>query len=136
MGQPDSQVVAWHLPVAGLLSQLGPDLDQLARPGGAHRVALALESSGSVDRHAAIQPGHFVGHREMAGAVLEESQVLDVQQFGDREAVVDFGKLDIGGLQSRHLVGLVGRGPCRLETGQVLGRLQPTAAALSDPGHL
>src|SRR5712671_2252359 len=93
------------LPLAGLAAELGDDLGDLGRPGGADRMPLGLEAAGRVDRELASEAGPALLGREAAGAGLEEAEALGGHDLGDGEAVVQLHYVDVRGSLARLPVG-------------------------------
>ena len=79
------------LALAGLAPQLPPALGELRDAGRADRVALGEQPAGRVHRDAAGERRLALERRDTALALVEEAEVLDVEDLGDREAVVDLG---------------------------------------------
>jgi hypothetical protein len=73
-------------------------------------VALGHVSAAGVDRQAAAGLDRPAGHERTALALGAEAVVLDLQQDGDREAVVQLGDVDVGGPEAGAAVQRLGDG--------------------------
>ena len=96
LGQRQRAVLHLHGRM-GLAAQLAHGLDDLGDAAAVGRVVVAQAATVGVEgqpAHAADQVA--VGDEAPALALGAEAQVLELQQHGDGEAVVDAGVLDVG----------------------------------------
>src|SRR2546422_890611 len=91
------------LALPGLPAKLPHDLDRLRHAGSADRLTAGLQATRGVDGNLAVQRGEAVRGRGAAFPLLDEPEVLDREDLGDREVVVHLGDLDVFGLESRLL---------------------------------
>ena len=84
-----------------LAAQLAHRLDHLGDAAAVGRVVVAQAAAIGVERQlAAARDQVAVGDEAAALALLAEAEVLDLQQHGDREAVVDRRVLDVARLHA------------------------------------
>ena len=95
---------------------------------------LGLETAGGVDRHRAVEGGKTLSCGPPALPRTEEAKVLQMDYLRDGEAVVYFGKLDILGGKTRHLVCLLRGEDRRLVASEIALGMQAIAAPLSHTG--
>ena len=100
-------------------AQLMHDLVELPQAGGAHRMAFGQQAAAGVDRDLAIDRGAALGGPEGPLAARHQAQILAVDHLGDREAVVQFDHIDIGGRDARGLISPLRRRHRGLERAQV-----------------
>src|ERR1700693_272075 len=112
--------VAWDLALAGFAADLQHEVADLRDTGGAYRMSFRLQASGGVDRPLALQRCVSGEGVRSATTLLYEPKVLASDDFRDREAIVEFGKLDILRRDARHLVCLFGGPPDGGERGDVV----------------
>src|SRR5262245_47181342 len=93
LGDRPSRVL--DLPGAGLAAELRDELVQLNDAGGADRVPLRQQAARGVDRNAAAEPRRAGFGGRAALAACTETQVLDLQDFGESRGVMN--------LRDRHL---------------------------------
>ena len=94
-------VLHLHLRVR-LAAQLPHRFDHLGHAAAVRRVVVAEPAAVGVERQlAAARDQIAVGDELAALAFLAEAEVLELHHDGDREAVVDRGVLDVGGLDAR-----------------------------------
>src|SRR5579862_1706103 len=99
------------LPFARLAAHLNYQVADLTDAGRTHRMALRFESPARVDRPWTRQRCAALQRVRTSVAFLYESEVLGRDDFGDGEAIVDFGELNVLRSDARHLVCLLaGRG--------------------------
>src|SRR2546422_6061143 len=91
------------LALPGLPAKLPHDLDRLRHAGSADRLTAGLQATRGVDGNLAVQRGEAVRGRGAAFPLLDEPEVLDREDLGDREVVVHLRDLDVFGLESRLL---------------------------------
>src|SRR5262249_6051125 len=103
VGQP--QFGAVHLPGARFVPQMLTHFVNHPNTGGTDRMAERLEPAARVDRPFAPEAGATLGDEMAAFAALAEAEVFVVQDFSDGEAVVDLSQIDVGGGDTRLLVG-------------------------------
>src|SRR3989441_12113317 len=99
--QPASRSDDLALP--GLPAKLPHDFDRLRNAGSADRLTSGLQATRRVDGDLAVQRGEAVRRRRAAFPHLDEAEVLDREDLGDREVVVHFGDLHVLRLESRLL---------------------------------
>src|SRR5207247_6947281 len=83
------------LPLAGLAAELVDDLDGLRDARRAYRLTAGLQPARRVHGDLAVQRRDPVQGRGAALPLLDEPQVLDREDFRDREVVVDLRDLDV-----------------------------------------
>src|SRR6266705_5311537 len=88
------------LALPGLPAKLPHDLDRLRHAGSADRLTAGLQATRGVDGNLAVQRGEAVRGRGAAFPLLDEPEVLDREDLGDREVVVHFGDLYVLRLES------------------------------------
>src|SRR5436309_3668591 len=104
-----------HLPPLGLALELLVVLVDHADPGGARRVTEGLETAVGVDRQLAVERERAAADVLLGRALLAEAEVLVGEQFGQGEAVVHLGDVDLlprirdPGLRVRLPGGVLGR---------------------------
>src|SRR2546422_1007289 len=103
------------LALPGLPAKLPHDLDRLRHAGSADRLTAGLQATRGVDGNLAVQRGEAVRGRGAAFPLLDEPEVLDREDLGDREVVVHLRDLDVFGLES----GLLERGLARRDRGHL-----------------
>jgi len=74
-----------------------------------------FEPAGGIDGQLTIQPGLFLLQGLMPLAHREESGLFALDDLQDSEGIVQFGHLDVSGLQAGHPEGGLGGQPDRLE---------------------
>src|SRR5213594_309421 len=87
------------LALPGLPAKLPHDLDRLRHAGSADRLTAGLQATRGVDGNLAVQRGEAVRGRGAAFPLLDEPEVLDREDLGDREVVVHLRDLDVLGVQ-------------------------------------
>ena len=70
-------------------------------------MALGFQPSAGVDGTRTVQPRAARESIGAAFALRDKTQIFRRQDFGDGEAVMDFGELDIGGGDAGHFVGFL-----------------------------
>src|SRR2546422_3775967 len=95
------------LALAALSAELPDDLDRLCDARGADRLTARLQPAGCVDGDLAVQRGEAVRRGGAAFPLLDEPEVLDREDLGNREVVVHLRDLDVLRVQP----GLPGRPP-------------------------
>ena len=96
---------ALDLALAGSTLQLLGQLDDLRDACRAHRVALAEQAAGSVDRQAATEPGDAVGDQLAAVTLRAQAERLVGEDLARRRSVVQFDDREVLGPEARFLVG-------------------------------
>ena len=122
-----------QLHVAGGAGELHGGDDVLRDAGGAHRVALGLEPAGDVDGQLAVLEDPAFLERAGALAGFGQAHGLVHEQFGDGEAVVDFGEVQVlepdachrQGALPGHPGGFEGRGVAAFGREEVVGLAEP-----------
>src|SRR2546427_6388760 len=107
------------LALPGLPAKLPHDLDRLRHAGSADRLTAGLQATRGVDGNLAVQRGEAVRGRRAAFPLLDEPEVLNREDLGDREVVVHFGDLDVLRLESRLLERALPRDDRRVHHRQV-----------------
>src|SRR6059058_5981764 len=129
MASPDD------LPLAGLPSELTDDLDGLGDPGRADRLAAGLQAARGVHGDLAVQRGEPLGGRGSALALFDEPQVLDREDLGDREIVMDFRDLNVLGHDLGLVEGALPRDHRRVERRKIAPVMEgEEVARLAGPG--
>src|SRR3989441_874405 len=88
------------LALSGLPAKLPHDLDRLRNAGSPDRLTAGLQAARGVDGNLAVQRGEAVRRRRAALPLLDEPEVLDREDLGDREVVVHLGDLHVLRLES------------------------------------
>src|SRR5437870_6158901 len=88
------------LAFSGLTAKLPHDLDRLRNSGGADRLAAGLQATRGVHGDLSVQRGEAVRGRGATFPLLDEPEVFDREDLGDREVVVHFGDLYVLRLES------------------------------------
>src|SRR5207244_13046660 len=83
------------LAFSGLPAKLPHDLDRLRNSGGADRLTAGLQATRGVHGDLSVQRGEAVRGRGAALPLLDEPEVFDREDLGDRVVVVNFGELYI-----------------------------------------
>src|SRR5207302_1482374 len=107
------------LALAGLPAQLPHDLHGLRDARRPDRLAPGLQPTGRVHGDLAIQRGQPFRGGGPALAFLDEPQILDREDLGDREVVMDFGDLDVLRLETGFVERPLARDHRRVQGGQV-----------------
>jgi hypothetical protein len=81
---------ALDLALLALAAEVRGHLVDAGNAGGRDRVALRLEAAAHVHRHVAVAPTAPGTHEVQRTAGLAQPEVVVVNQFGRREAVVQF----------------------------------------------
>src|SRR5947209_13002562 len=88
------------LAFSGLPAKLPHDLDRLRNSGGADRLTAGLQAARSVHGDLSVLRGEAIRGRGAALPLLDEPEVFDREDLGDREVVVHFGDLYVLRLES------------------------------------
>src|SRR6059036_1496232 len=83
------------LALAALSSELPDDLHRLRDARGANRLTARLQPAGCIDGDLAVQCRETVRRGGAAFPLLDEPQIFDGQDLGDREVVVHLRDLDV-----------------------------------------
>ncbi len=94
-----------HLSLLGLTAQLPPALGQLCDPCRTDRMPLGKQPAGGVHRDPSVEGRLPLQRGNPSFALVEEAEILDVEDLGDGEAVVDLSDVDVAGSHAGHLIG-------------------------------
>ena len=108
------------LPFAGLAAQLPPALGELRNASRADRVTFGQKAAARVHGDTTVQRRLAFEARDAATALLDEPEVFDVEDLGDREAIVHLGAVDPCRLDAGHRVRALGRESRRLDLGEAV----------------
>lgn len=82
-------------------------------------MALALEAAARVEGHTAVSACFAGCRKETTLTAFAETEIFHGDDFGDGEAIVQFGEIDLAGGEAGHAVGALGGGTERGERGDV-----------------
>src|SRR5208282_1030465 len=102
MRQADVRVA--YLSRSRLASELLDDFHDLRNSGCAQRMALGEQPAGAAHGHPSVDRAQPLFDKLSAFATLAQSKVFVVDDFGDREAVVQFDHVEVVGLEAGLLI--------------------------------
>ena len=106
----ESDIVAGELAFARFAAELLDDVADLRGTCCADGMAFAFEASAGVERHGSAAACFACRGEEAALSAVAEAQVFHGDDFGDGEAIVEFGEVDLLGAEAGLAVGLAGGG--------------------------